>query len=123
MPITVKTESDWNQEPGTQSGSPVWVAGTLVLELYSVDSQGVPQQDAGLEVRWDCQRGGLLWGLGVPSSSTDTCPRCVPSVSSSSCLRDGEVVVAGRGYSWRREGSMSSWLASWPGAWHTGRFV
>lgn len=57
------------------SGSPAWVAGIQALEPSSAASQGVHQQEAGLETESGLEPGTLIRDVGF-LSSFNSCIKC-----------------------------------------------
>lgn len=49
MPMKAGTGPEQSQKPGAQSGSCIWVTGTQLLEPFATVSQGLSQQEAGVE--------------------------------------------------------------------------
>lgn len=63
MPAASGCEHGWGQEEGTQSRSLTWMAGTQILELSPVASQGVYWQETGVRNQsWDSDPGTLACG-------------------------------------------------------------
>lgn len=79
MPTSAGAEPVPNQEPGTQLGSPTWVARTQVLEPLSATSHGARWQEAGIRstagtLKHSHSNREAHLPSGISAAESNTCP-------------------------------------------------